>query len=321
MTNKLTDNSNDHSYFVLTPQIVWAFCQDPYEYTLWNVIKMIAGEGGECFLATPDLAAAAMMSAGKVSECRKRLIESGLIIGDFRRDPGYPQPVWHLTVPDLWAQNLQWREENADLLGRIEIKREQRKSLHPVKPSPREEGIAPGDRGITPGETKKNHIEPKEEPADLFLAGDPKEEPATTDKPITEFKDYLSMSAEVHRRTGGKPSPTIPAAAGGADPYLDGPLTAACAILRITPEVLDEKQQRSYAAKIREIVDDIQGGTPEMFVKACKMWGKHGPAWKGKESAPYPDVFVKGFELDMSNLMRQILSGSVGAGKIVRIRN
>ncbi len=161
MNNKLDDQSSDRSYFVITPQLVWALCQDPYEYTLWGVIKMIAGEQGECMLSTPDLAAAAMMSSGKVSSCRQRLLDVGLLTGQMRRDPGYPQPVWHLTIPDLWAANVQWREANQDLLARIEGKRQQRESLHQVKAieelSPGERGTTPGERGTTPGETKKNH--------------------------------------------------------------------------------------------------------------------------------------------------------------------
>ena len=147
--NIIDDTSKDHSYFTVIPRLVWALCDDPYEFTLWCVIKSVAGDKGTCMLSTPDLATLTMMSAGKVSETRKRLLEIGLLDGEFYRDPGYPQPVWHLKIPDLWQRNLEWSQENLSLKGRVEFKREQlKKSIHQVKPSPHE-------RGVTPGETKK----------------------------------------------------------------------------------------------------------------------------------------------------------------------
>jgi hypothetical protein len=167
MSNKnLTiDESGDPKYYIMVPQIVLALCDTPYEYALWSAIKCIAGESGECFLATDDLAAMAMMSTGKCSQSRKSLIDKGLLIGSIRKDPGYPQPVWHLTIPNLWSANREWREENPSLLDRIELKKEQKKSLHHVKPSPREEGPSPREEGPSPDETKKNQKEePKEEP-------------------------------------------------------------------------------------------------------------------------------------------------------------
>ena len=135
MEHTLSDQSKDREYFVLTPQLVWALCEDPYEYTLWSVIKMVAGDTGECMLSTEQLATMAMMSAGKASACRKRLIAKGLLLGEVRKDPGYPQPVWHLTVPDLWERNIKWRQAHHSLLGRVQYKREQ-KSLHVVKRVP-----------------------------------------------------------------------------------------------------------------------------------------------------------------------------------------
>lgn len=154
--NKLVETRSDHIYYVMTPHLVWAMCLDPYDLALWLVIKMIAGESGECYLSTPDLAAAAMMSSGKCSQCRDRLLKAGLIEGRIVKDPGYPQPVFHLTIPDLWPRNLRWRERNHSLTQRIQFKRDQ-KSLHQVKPSPGEQGLSPGERGLSPGETKKNH--------------------------------------------------------------------------------------------------------------------------------------------------------------------
>lgn len=175
---KIAAETTDRKYFIVTPQLVWALSRDCYDYTLWNVIKMVAGDHGECFLATPELAALAMMSEGKCSDSRKYLLDIGLLAGNLEKDPGYPQPVWHLRIPDLWPRNLAWREKLGDKLkDRIAYKIEQyaqaaenkrrvraeaekrrrEKSLHLVKaskPSPGEEGVTPGEEGVTPGETK-----------------------------------------------------------------------------------------------------------------------------------------------------------------------
>lgn len=96
--NELTDESADRKYFVIVPQIVWAQAMDVYDLALWTAVKMVAGDAGECCLSTEDLATLAMMSAGKVSQCRQRLLAIGLLQGELRRDPGYPQPVWHLIT-------------------------------------------------------------------------------------------------------------------------------------------------------------------------------------------------------------------------------
>lgn len=165
--NRLDDQSADRKYFTIIPQVVWAIARDPYELALWCVVKMIAGDEGECYISTDDLATLAMMSTGKVSQCRKRLLSTGLLAGELRRDPGYPQPVWHLVIPDLWRLNLEWREElGHSLKKRIELKQEQRnrrreagrnkreqererkKSLHTVK-APKEPSHS---------ETKDNHV-------------------------------------------------------------------------------------------------------------------------------------------------------------------
>ncbi len=164
--NRLDDQSADRRYFVIIPQVVWAITQDPYELALWAVVKMIAGDEGECYISTEDLATLAMMSTGKVSQCRKRLLDTGLLAGELRRDPGYRQQVWHLVIPDLWRLNLEWREElGHSLKARIEMKQEQRRrrreadgerksSLHTVKASKSSlHQVKP-----SPGETKDNHI-------------------------------------------------------------------------------------------------------------------------------------------------------------------
>jgi len=221
---KLQDDSADKKYFMVTPQLVWALCRSPYDYTLWDVIKMIAGEKGECYLSTEDLATLAMMSTGKVSECRKYLIDQGLLQGQLRRDPGYPQPVWHLRIPDLWKANVEWRQKFESLEDRIALKIAQKKSLHLMKASPGEEGISPDEGKPSPGETKKNHEEePKEEPKegaspardyleDVFNGHAEKQRPGIAD-PSQDIAAYMQTADEFisiyHQRTGLWPDTNV----------------------------------------------------------------------------------------------------------------
>ena len=180
----ITEERKDRDYFIITPQLVWALTHDPYELTLWTVIKMIAGEDGQCYLSTPDLATLSMQSTGKCTQCRQRLFEAGLLYGKIQKDPGYNQGVWHLRIPDLWPDNLRWRTDNHSLADRILYKRQQLadlKSSSEVQdkrspgeclpkgspdersPSPDERSPSPGERSPSPGERKKNHLISKEE--------------------------------------------------------------------------------------------------------------------------------------------------------------
>ncbi len=198
------DNSNDHKYFILTPQIVLALSRTPQDFTLWNVIKMIAAEKGECFLPTDDLAVLSMMSTGKVSDCRQYLMAVGVLEGVFKKDPGFPQPVWHITIPDIWDGNIKWRTGIDSLKDRVKQKqyitqqlkegKQLRsfnidkfialdisqylhfKSLHNMKPSQYEmasqydRGAPQNDGGVPQNDAKKNQQEkPKEKPDSNYL--------------------------------------------------------------------------------------------------------------------------------------------------------
>jgi len=136
----ISDQSSDRKYWVQLPMIVWALAKDPYELSLWLTIKSIAWPNNECRLTTGYLAKLSMMSVGKVHECRAHLIELGLLTGEIRKDPNYPQPVWHLTIPDLWEMNALWAKANASIEQKLAYKAlqlselsQQRKSLRQSK--------------------------------------------------------------------------------------------------------------------------------------------------------------------------------------------
>lgn len=178
---KVKDRSNEHLYFTVTPRLVWALCEDPDEYTFWCVVKDIAGEDGECILAREDLAALAMISAGKASLCRESLIRKKLLDGEFRRDPGYPQAVWHLSIPDFWEANTRWARKYPKIADRIGFKKAQMLALKQSRKeasagdgskeaSAGDRGVSPDDGGISPDDAKKNVLKnQKEEQKDSLL--------------------------------------------------------------------------------------------------------------------------------------------------------
>lgn len=182
---KAKDESRDHIYYTITPRLVWALSEDPYDLALWMVVKDIAGENGTCILAREDLAALAMMSAGKCTESRDRLLARKLLNGELKRDPGYPQEVWHLSIPDFWEANVRWARMYPTIRSRVAWKIEQKRLKQAEKesscgddsrdPSLGDEGMLPGDGGMPLHDVKNNVLEkPKEEIKeeelkDLFL--------------------------------------------------------------------------------------------------------------------------------------------------------
>lgn len=182
---KVKDESRDHIYYTITPRLVWALSQDPFDLALWVVIKDIAGENGTCILARDDLALLAMMSSGQVSISRERLLAKKLLKGKLKRDPGYPQEVWHLSIPDFWEANVRWARMYPTIRSRVEFKREQKRLADLEKKRAKEEkeasqgdgtpsqlkvtsqgdgGLTPCDERLSPHDVKNNVFKkPKEE--------------------------------------------------------------------------------------------------------------------------------------------------------------
>jgi hypothetical protein len=141
--------------FAIVPRVVLARVETPQELTLWVIVRDIAGENGVCHLTTADLALLGNMSTGAVSAARKSLLDKALLDGSFYRDAGFPQPVWHLGIPNLETQNVEFCFQYQLVKERIALKRAQRESLQNMKASKYEEGVPLGEEGIPPGETKK----------------------------------------------------------------------------------------------------------------------------------------------------------------------
>jgi hypothetical protein len=183
---RVKDESNDKKYFTITPRIVKAYARNPPDLALWETVKDITGEnGGECFLNTDQLAVLAGCSAGQVSNSRKYWLKIGFLKGEIKKDEGFSQAVWHLTIPDLWKLNIEWCEKYPKIEERINF-RLAHKSLHRVKAS--------GSEGKpSPGETKNNAFKKKKD-----MEADASERP----DPFNTFLGFERLKHEHAQREG-----------------------------------------------------------------------------------------------------------------------
>lgn len=286
--NKVRDRSGDKKYFTITPRIVWALSRSPYDYMLWNVVKDIAGDDGECIMSTQDLATLSMMSAGKVTDCRTHLLKVGLLEGETQKSPEYQWPIWHLTIPDLWELNTKTAKSIPSLKNRIEFKKNQKlestisdscgeggiyscgeETPHQVKkyPSPHEE---------TPHHmlTKKNHsnIQKKEYPE------------GEGEKPPTHQNGFSKKPT-----TNVKPSNGISAKTWNQD-------------LLESPENYSEIEIRLEAGKLAD-----------KFI--CETFA---PAWERKTGKPYVLIFGDPGERVLLALIEDCIKRKISMREITR---
>lgn len=129
--NELRDRSGDREYFVIVPRLIRLLCPSTYHVAVWETVKEIAGEKGWCMLDTRDLALLAGMSTGKFNQCRKDLVEWGLLNGERRQKHGGGF-IWRLTVPDLWVFNTKVAKLLVSIKDRLEFRRRVIKSDSPL---------------------------------------------------------------------------------------------------------------------------------------------------------------------------------------------
>jgi hypothetical protein len=193
--NRIKDESNDRKYFLMRPAIVKMKARSVYDVAVWDAIKEVAGENGECFLSSENLAALAMVSVGQLSDSRKYLIEVGLLEGEIRKRSEHGQAMWHLRIPDLWEENmtlmssLTWREKYEAFRQR-DKKQPALESLHHMKPSPHEGKPSPHE-GSSP--QKPSPHETEEEP--YRIRSQEREEPSPLFSEKLNGKDFLELAA------------------------------------------------------------------------------------------------------------------------------
>jgi len=200
--HRIKDKSGDKKYFTQTPRIIWALSRTTYDKVFWDVVKDIAGESGECKITTEELAILCMMSIGKVSDCRNHWLSNEMLEGQREKEVGQQNSIWHLTIPDIWEENIDFSKTIPKIINRIEYKKNQRVELEKEKIiedgaispgekakdkaiSPGEKGSSPSEKGSSPGE-KATFIE--EEPLK-----EPKEKPPNFSSDINPSKIFLTL--------------------------------------------------------------------------------------------------------------------------------
>ena len=190
--NNITDESSDKKYFTLVPRIVNFKCRSAYDENLWKTIKEVVGEmggSGVCRLTTESLAILSKMSVGQVSKSRKNLLDAGLIKGQLKpvEHSGTgkkSKPQWHLTIPDLWAENLEYCKRYPTVKARIQY-------LKLAKNTPN----SPDENGGSNSPHEFGSNSPHESSKDLNTAFKDKDL-------VVAFKERSSSSVESSAETG-----------------------------------------------------------------------------------------------------------------------
>jgi hypothetical protein len=144
------------SHFTMIPDLVGDLGLDPYAFRLYCHLRRVVGEpgaeAGVCWQSTKTLAAACRMSAGRISEAKRRLVEEGLIRIEKRPGPGGRHD--HITLVDIWPAN---RRHFGGCAARSPDEASTGERVHPAGP-----GVHSTKATRSPGET--NHIPPKQIP-------------------------------------------------------------------------------------------------------------------------------------------------------------
>ena len=185
-SNRAKDQSGNRKYFTMLLRIVQMKARSPYDISAWTTVMDIAGESGECDYLTEELATLAMMSVGKFSECRAFLLEQRLLEGYLENDDGRGNKRWHLTVPDLWAENVKISQQFKTVRNRIKIKKEQSLSNKKTVSYSEKETLSPHEKAVSPHEKA---VSPCETPS--FIEKNLLEEPKKNQPPAFDQKSPL----------------------------------------------------------------------------------------------------------------------------------
>jgi DNA-binding MarR family transcriptional regulator len=140
------EQRREYTWHTRIPNIVDEMDLSPFEFRLYHHLKRVAGDDGQCYKNTGNLAKECKMSTGAVSNAKKVLIEKGLIKIEIRNAGG--RDYHHITIIDIWDKNYQ---------RFLELKAKS-SSHDESEPKPR----SPSEPARSPGEPKNNPIKNRE---------------------------------------------------------------------------------------------------------------------------------------------------------------
>ena len=107
-------SSGDRKYFTILPNIVDDSNLSPGAVRLYVHFKRVAGEDGACWQSRETLSERCSMSSGSITAAKSELAERGFITIENRRNPKGGYPYHHITVTDIWRENvLRYSEKEA----------------------------------------------------------------------------------------------------------------------------------------------------------------------------------------------------------------
>lgn len=102
----ITEEKNERLYFTMIPNIVTEMGLSVYAQSLYLRLKRRAGESGECFESTRNLAIGCKMSTAKVTEAKRELEQAGLIRIETAKGEHGGRPYHIITITNIWEKNL-----------------------------------------------------------------------------------------------------------------------------------------------------------------------------------------------------------------------
>lgn len=105
--NLITEEKNERVYFSMIPNMICELGLSVYAMALYVRLKRRAGETGECWESTRNLAAGCRMSTKKVGEAKRELEAAGLIKIKTAEGIHGGRPYHVITIVDVWQRNLE----------------------------------------------------------------------------------------------------------------------------------------------------------------------------------------------------------------------
>ena len=124
--------SAERKYWIQLPNLIDDMELSVYAFRLYLHLKRRAGDSGECFESSRNMAKHCNMSEGSISNAKRELVKAGLIYIKTRSKPGGEYHV--ITIRDVWHKNM---------------------ATYGKQP---EEECSPDEHFCSPDETKKNPL-------------------------------------------------------------------------------------------------------------------------------------------------------------------
>ena len=147
--HQINGQETPRKFYAMVPNMVDEMGLSPYAFRLYVHFRRVIGEGdGACWQSTRTLAEICNMSTGSVSKAKRDLLDAGLI--HIEKRSGDTGEYDHVTVVDVWAQNLAY----------FETRKAERSpgEQGKAKRSPDEHQRSGDEQERSPGERKKNQL-------------------------------------------------------------------------------------------------------------------------------------------------------------------